>query len=272
MKAKEIKKQRIEELIKEAQNYKNLAVVSLYKTKGKLQKKMREKLSKIGKVCAGKKVVLLKLLERLGVKADIKEPFAVILTNKSPYDIYWEIADIKEKRYARPREIAESDIEVADGETSLPPGPVLSELKVAGLDARVQGGKIVIAKPAVIARKGEVIKEAVAKALQKLNVMPFYMRIKVLYGFDGSTLFTGDTLSLSKEDLMAGIIASQQMGNSLSAATCYYTDATIRYAIAKAGGYEKAISAKIDYYNEGSIKLKLALGSAYEESLKRLVK
>lgn len=272
MKAKELKQKRVEELYEEAKKYKNIAVVSLYKTKGKLQKKMREKLSRFGKVYAGKKVVLGRLLERFGLTVESREPFAVVFTDKSPYEIYWEIADIKEKRYARSGETAEADIEVADGETSLQPGPVLSELKVAGLDARVQGGKITIAKPCVIAKKGEQIKDTVAKALQKLNIMPFDMKIKVLYGYDGRTLFSGDVLSLSREDVKAGIAAAQQMSNSLSIATGYYTGLTIRHAISKAGGYEKALSSKIAYYNEHSIKLKLALGSAYEESLKRLIK
>ena len=45
----------------------------------------------------------------------------------------------------------------------MPAGPALSELKAAGLNVRIQAGKIAIAKDQVVVKKGEVIKDMVPK-------------------------------------------------------------------------------------------------------------
>jgi large subunit ribosomal protein L10 len=135
------------------------------------------------------------------------EPIAVVLSNEmSPYMISKYFMDNKVNVYAKPGQTATADIIVPKMETNIPPGPALSELKLAGLKASVQKGKIAIIAETIIAKQGTKITGTVAKSLQKLDIKPFNVKIMALAGIDDENIvFSKHLLALDSSVFTGGI-------------------------------------------------------------------
>jgi large subunit ribosomal protein L10 len=192
---------KVKDTIEEMKNYKTVALVSLEKLPDSLLQFLRKKIREGGgKVKILRKAVITRVLESNSMlKEKISEcerPVALILTNWTPYELNKFLKENKKKRAAKAGETAPSEIVVPEGETDLPPGPALSELKAGGVNVQIKGGKIVVAKDSVVAKAGDRITGPKAKALQTLGVMPFETRAQLVFGFDGEYSYSSDLLNM----------------------------------------------------------------------------
>jgi len=117
----------------------------------------------------------------------------------NPFIINKILEENKSYREARPGDVLEEDIVVRAGPTNFQAGPILSEFKKFNIKTKVEGGKIVIAEDAVIARKGDVVSNELADFLKKLNITPIPVKVKLLLVYDKKTLYTEDVLSIPLE-------------------------------------------------------------------------
>ncbi|MGC8479212.1 MAG: 50S ribosomal protein L10 [Candidatus Micrarchaeia archaeon] len=201
-----IKSQKIEfvnKLKKEIKEHKTVGVMSIERMPDRLFQKIRnEAKEKKIKTIVSRKNLLLKILDQENFKT--LEPFvtgnvAVLMTNDSPFELYSLVSSNKIRLIAKPNQIADSDIVIESGETSLQPGQAVTELKTAGIDVQIQKGKVTIGKSKTLVKKGEKISLQVSKALKLLDILPFEAKGNVAAIVEGKLLYTPEILKVNKE-------------------------------------------------------------------------
>ncbi len=240
--------EKVKEVTEAISRYKTVGLISLDKLSDALFQLLRKKIREDGgKVYVLKKAVITRVLQsnpHLSSRvSDCERPVALVLTNTSPYELNKFLKENKRSRAAKIDEIAPSDIVVPEGETDLPPGPALSELKSGGINAQIKGGKIVVAKESVVAKKGEKITKAKAKALQTLGVKPFEIKAKLLFGFDGQYIYGSDLLSIG-DTLNADLQASVKDAFNLSINANYPSSMSIEQLLQEA--YRQALNVAVN--------------------------
>lgn len=189
----------VKEALTQIKSFKSLVLLDLRQLPDALFQSLRRKIRQNGgKVLVLRKPVASRVLGGVPKMADyVKEcnkPMAFILTNSSPFEMNKFFNENKKKRAAKVGEIATSEIIVPEGDTDLPPGPALSELKAAGVNAQIKAGKIAVMKASTVAKTGEKLTAQKVKALQSLNVKPFEVMAKFVIGFDGSYIYSKQLL------------------------------------------------------------------------------
>jgi len=240
--------EKVKEVTEAISRYKTVGLISLDKLSDALFQLLRKKIREGGgKVYVLKKAVITRVLQsnpRLSSKvSDCERPVALVLTNISPYELNKFLKENKRSRAAKIDEIAPSDIVVPEGETDLPPGPALSELKSGGINAQIKGGKIVVAKESVVAKKGEKITKAKAKALQTLGIKPFEIKARLLFGFDGQYIYGSDLLDIG-DTLNADLQASLRDAFNLSINANYPCSMSIEQLVQEA--YRQALNVAVN--------------------------
>lgn len=244
--------------IEEMKNYKTVALLDLKKLPDALLQTLRKRIKdKGGKVYILRKPVIKRVLEsnkKLAERSDeCRKPVALILTNDSPYQLNKFFKENRKKRAAKVGDVAKEDIVVPAGDTDLPPGPALSELKAGGVNVAIKGGKIVVNKDSTVAKAGEEITTPKAKALQTLGVMPFDVMANMIFGFDGTYVYSTDVLSLGdtvNEDLAACL--SQALNFSMNAGYPTPQNAEILLGEAIRQSVNMALNAEV--YSSSSIE------------------
>jgi large subunit ribosomal protein L10 len=188
------KKEQTKDVAKDIQSAKNIAVIDL---------RGRENGSKVR---IAKATVLQRALVAAGKPKQIvdlfNKPAAIVATNITPYELNQFLKQNIMAVAAKAGQLSPIDIIVPVGDTPLPPGPALSELKSAGLNVQIRGGKITIVKISTVVKAGDVITPEKAKALQTLGVKPFTVRANVLLAYDGEYIYSPEILDISAESLL----------------------------------------------------------------------
>jgi len=256
------KKQELETILANMKKYKTVALLKLTKLPDSLFQKLRKDLRKDGgMVKVLKKAVVQRMMEKdKNLKTRLKEseqPIAIILTNKTPYELNKFFKSNKKRRAAKMGDVAPFDLVVPAGDTDLPPGPALSELKAGGLNVQIKAGKIVIAKDSTVAKKGEAITEPKVKALQKLNVMPFEIRASMLFGYDWEYIYDVELLDIDEtldSDLKKSLADAMNFSLNAKVPTSQNIDILLGEAYVQA----VSMAANGGLYSSGSIESLLA--------------
>jgi len=235
--ALDIKKQKVEEITKQLRSAKVVAVLDLHTLPNALLHKMRKELKSDAKILIYKTSLLKKALKRAKLDSllpAMKGEKALVISNLDPFRLYKKMNANPLKVYAKPGQIAPYDLVVPAGETQLPPGPILTELKAAGIDARIQGGKVAVGKDSVVAKKGEVIKDVVAKALQKLDIKPFEVRVHVPLAYEDGIVYNEDLLNVDEKKMLSDVAQGFINAKSIALEIGYITKDTVEPLIQKA--------------------------------------
>ena len=200
----------VERLTGQIRNAKVVGFLRLKNLPDKILQGMKKKLrSKVG-FKAAKSTVIRRALDNAGFGTEmiegIKEPLCIFWSNEmTSYEIFRFIKENKSKAAAKPGQIAPFEIMVHEGETDLVPGPALTELKQANINAQVKAGKIVIAKDSIAAKKGDKITSQIASALQKLSIFPFEVGAELIATKEQGFIFTSDVLDIDPATLTQNI-------------------------------------------------------------------
>ena len=257
---KEIKKkvEAVESAVADMKKYKTVALLDLRKLPDALFQSLRRRIRvEGGKVLVLKKPVISRVLQsnpKLAAKVgECDKPVALILTNMSAFEVNSFFKQNKKKRAAKVGDVAIADIIVHEGETDLPPGPALSELKAGGLNVQIKAGKIAVVKDSTVAKTGEKLTEPKVKALTTLNVMPFEVMANLIFGFDGKYIYSRELLDSAENvgsDL--GFALSQAMNFSLNAG--YPTQQNIKLLLGDAVRQGINVSLNGSIYSSSSME------------------
>lgn len=248
-----------------------IAVASLRNLPDKHLQAIRKKLRGKATVEVAKNSVLVRALKGAGKATDLVEkiegPTAVIFTDMDPFKLYKIIFQGRGKAAAKPGQIAPFDIIVPKGETAFPPGPVLTELKLAGINAQIAAGKVVIGKDSTVVKSGEKIGDVQAKALAKLGVEPFDVGMEVVAAWEGGTVYPGAVLHIDETEFMSKLMGAANNAFNLTFEIAYPTKANITLLIGKAVMEGKALAVEAGICEKDTIGLILAKANAQAGAL-----
>ncbi len=253
------KKSQVETLSAEIKGAKVVALVSLSNLPDRLLQSARKKLRGKAEFHQAKNTVIRRSLDAAGKGGKLTElltvPSVIITTDMTPYSLFKFFKDNKSKVAAKPAQIAPFDLIVPEGETDLPPGPALSELKGAGINVQIKGGKIVVAKDSVVAKSGAKISANVAKALQKLNILPFEIGLNMVAAYEGGYVYLADVLNIDEHQLNSDIATAFAQGMNLSINASFPTSANIEALLGNAFAQGRNIAANGKLYSDSTIEL-----------------
>ncbi len=180
--------------------YSVVGVVPLSAVPDRLFQSAKNKMRSNTRFIIGRKTLLTKILEAnektKELTKDLTGTSAIILTNEDPFKLYHDFKANSIKLAAKPNQISPDDINIAAGETSIQPGQAVTELKQAGIDVKIDKGKVVISKEKTLVKKGGVITPAIAKALKTLDIMPFTAVLEPAVLLSGTIALTREILSI----------------------------------------------------------------------------
>ena len=195
------------------------------------------------------KNVLKKVLESKGHK-DIVEKLPeqpiLILTNKNAFELYGAIKKTKARSKAKIGMLAPIDIIVPEGDTGLPPGPALSDLKKVGIKAQVRGATIFVPNDTVIAKAGSVINSDIVSTLSKLDIKPVELLLNVVLVKEDGMIYNKDVLDIDAETIIMQIATAAKQAIELGIEVGYICEDTIEPMIAKAEREAKALDALVN--------------------------
>ncbi|MFH0836329.1 MAG: 50S ribosomal protein L10 [Candidatus Micrarchaeota archaeon] len=170
----------------------------------------------------------------------------LILSDLPAFRLFAKLKKNRSKAFAKPGQIAPSEITVQAGETSLPPGPVLTELKNVGIQAKIQGPKVSIMKDVVVAKKGDAISPELAGVLAKLGIEPVEVGITVQAVWDNGTVYKGVDLDVDDEAYFNKFVEAFQNALNLAVSAEIYNATSTEVIVSKAAREANAIQKLVD--------------------------
>jgi large subunit ribosomal protein L10 len=253
---KKQKEKAVADLSKKISQSKVVAVVSLQNLPSRHYNAIKKKIRGKAELVIARATLLRMALEKankpgfdaLSKAIDESGSVAFLLSNEDPFKIAKILRQSKARAPAKAGMIANADIVVPAGETSLAPGPVLTELKQAKINAKIQGTKIVISSDATVAKKGEPIADAVAKILTKLGIEPFEIGMSIKSAFADNMTYPASVLDVDDSHYLAQIASAHRAALNLCVfAEIYNKDSTpliLASAQAKALAISKVVGDK----------------------------
>jgi len=246
----------VEELKKLIQSYPVVGIVGIRGIPAPQMQEMRARLR--GKVVL--RVSKNSLIERAledgtkELKNYIEGEVGIIAANMNPFKLYKELEKMRMKAPAKGGEIAPEDIVIKKGDTPFKPGPIVGELQKVGIPAAIREGKVVIEKDVTLVKKGEKITPELAKVLNRLDIKPIEIGLKVHALFENGIIFTPDVLAVDEEKLMADLQEVARRAFTLAVEIGYPTKETIEFILQKAYRNAYILATECNIYTKETIE------------------
>lgn len=150
----------------------------------------------------GKNTLMKRALESEGIDVldeYVRYPTALIFTDMNPFKLHKRLEAGKTKAPASAGSVAPNDIVVEEGDTGLPPGPVVGDLQQAGIPASIQEGGVVVQQTTTVAEEGDVIDAQLADVLSKLEIKPIEIGLTLRAVYEEGSVFEPDVLAIDEE-------------------------------------------------------------------------
>jgi large subunit ribosomal protein L10 len=172
---------------------------------------------------------------------------ALVFTNMNPFKLYLSLEKSKVNLPARSGDIATSDIVIPAGSTGIPPGPVLSEFKEAGVQTRIEAGSIYVSRDSVVARSGDVISPKLAGLLARLNIKPIKAGLSIFMASASGLLLLQRDIAIDLEQYRADVMIAAKEAMSLALEGAYATPETAPVLIGRAFRQATRVAAEAGY-------------------------
>ncbi len=205
--AKRIPKWKIEEveyLTKLFKEYPVFVIADLLGFPTNQLQRLRKKLDKKVVFKVSKNKLILLAMKKAGLDTTKFEEVLtgqnlLLFTKMNAFELAYLLEQHRSKTYYRPGDIAEQEIVIPEGDTGIPPGPMLSVFGKLKIPTRVQGNSIVVTRDTVVAKPGDEISEELASILQKLDMPLKDVVLKLKLACDHGIIIPGDQLKLDLE-------------------------------------------------------------------------
>jgi large subunit ribosomal protein L10 len=265
----------LQKLTELAERYPIIGIAKLTKTRAQLVNALRKRLRS--------KVVMLAVKNKLAkiafskVKKHGLDKMAEFLTGQNmllftdldPFELISILDQEKVDLPARPGDVATSEIVVPAGNTGIPPGPVLSEFKEAGISTKIEGGSIWVSKPSVVARPGDVISPKLAGLLSRLGLKPIRAGLQVDVLYWNGRIVPVSALKVSVEEVAANIAQASLRALVLSVETGYPTPRSVEVMMDRAVRQALSLTVESGYVTEATVGRVLAVAYIRALVLKR---
>jgi len=270
------KEKQLSEIKELLQQYPVIAIADINMFPAALFQQVRKKLHGKAVIKVSKTRVIKKALEEVTTSKPLldytKKECAIIFTEMNPFELFGFLKKNKGKITAKAGAITDEDIMIPAGDTGIPPGPALSDLKAAGLKVAVQGPTIAITEDKVVTKAGEAVSEAVAGTLTKLNIKPFKVGLKLVAVLEGAQIFKADVLDIDTEEVFANFVSAHQKAFNLAFNSSFFTVQTTELLVTKSFANAKAVALEANFLTSATVGDLLAKANAQATSVKDLVK
>jgi large subunit ribosomal protein L10 len=265
------KKDEIKEIKKLIDEFPVIGVVNVGAVPGKQMQKIR---ASIRGENAQIRMSRLRLMKR-ALKGSSKEGLenlsdnltgqaGLLFSKSNPFKIYKVLEKNRTRAPAKPNSLATSDIAVKKGDTPFPPGPILSELQLAGIPAAIQSGKVVIKQDKVLVRAGERITSPVSNALSRLEIEPVEIKLDLLAAYEEGTIYTPDILGVDSQKIASDFSLAHKQALNLSVNSGYPTNKTAQLLISRAEAEARNLAINAGIFEKEVMNAILA--SAYSKA------
>lgn len=241
----------VEKIKADLKKYKTIAIASNASLPAKQYHQIRKKTLDKVKMDFARHTLIKRALEE--ARPDLKELLkslgngtVLLFSELDAFKLYKLFKQNKSKSVAKAGQIAPNDIVVPAGETNLPPGPILTELKNAKIKAKIQGPKVVITDDALVAKKGEPINLQVAGILSKLGIQPMEIGLEVQKVFDNGTIYDGSVLDIDEDAVKANLALAYAQAISLCVHVEIYNEQSTIPIVQKAAREANALHAVVE--------------------------
>ncbi len=228
------------------------------------------------------KVTKMTLFRRALENADNKQlveleghiigPIAVFFTDMDPFRLFAFLKRNKSKAAAKAGQVAQANIVVPAGDTGIPPGPALGDLKAAGINARIDGGSIKVMKDSVVAKAGETVTPEVAGALNKLGIKPMEVGMVLSAAFENGTIYADNVLNIDEEATLASLQDGFRNAFNLAFNASYFTGKTIEPLLQKGFADARNLGINAIVLDKGIIDNLMAKAQASAAAIEAMVK
>ncbi len=261
---------------KALKSYKAVGVVQLSGVPDRLLQRVKNDMRANTIFIMGRKSLLSKILESddvMKVLADsLTSTSAIVLSNDDPFELYGKFKSSSIRLGAKPGQAAPDDIFVSAGETSVQPGQTVTELKNAGIDVKIDKGKVVISKDKVLVKKGDIVTVPVAKALHTLDIFPFSASIDPVSIISNGILFGRKALGITRESTELDISRSFRSALAICVKTGIVNSYTINSLLAKAYNSAMFLGVEAKMLDSGIVDRLLARAALQAAALGAKVK
>lgn len=256
---KELMRKNFESLLK---NNRYLIVVDAKGLKTKLLTEVRRQADDYGYIVkGGKNGVLIKAIEHVNprltnlFKQYINGQNIFIFTNVNPIEIALKLSELEVSLPISPGEIAPEDIIVPEGNTGIPPGPIISLFSSLNIPTRIISGTIHIMKDTTVIKAGERASMEAASILQKLGIYPIKSRLKFKFAIDliDGTVIKAEDLIPNIDELINVISESVKKALSLAIGIAYPHEYVIKHLLVKATISAYTLSMEVGYITDKTL-------------------
>jgi len=243
----EKKKKAVLDLSKLLKEKKTFLIASIKNIPGSQFQEIVKRLRGKAVVKVPKKNLILKALnsskdeEIKKISEKIGENFALLFSDIDCFELAIDLIRKKSPSKAKVGQIAPEDIEIPAGPTDLVPGPAISELGALGIQIQIEGGKITIKSPKIIAKKGTKITQSAADMMSKLDIKPFSIGFIPVAAFDNELKMFYPEININPDKTLEDLKEAYGRALPFAVQIAYSTPETITFLIGKAGRQEIAI-------------------------------
>lgn len=255
----------IRELCDLIPKYKTICLIDLSRAPTSQFKELKKVLSKYGLVRVVKNNLLIKALETLKLRnyeevaESLSGPNAVFLTNLNAFEVVSLCRRLRSKRFAKPNDIATSEVVIPSGPTGIPPGPSLSMFGKLKIPTQVREGFIWIAKDVTVAKPGDKISNELASLLRKLGIKVVDVGLNIKMVYDEGLVFTKvDELVIDVDSFKNDLLSSARMAFNLAVNTAIPLPEVVPTLLSKAYLNALSISAEAGILTSTNIHFALS--------------
>ncbi len=247
---------------------KTILVCSIKNLKSAQFQDIKKKIRDIAAVKVAKKSLIDFALEHAkneefkALVPHISSDYALIFSDEDAFKLSGILADNKAPAKAREGQEATEEIWVKAGPTSLAPGPDISALSAVGLQPKVEGGKIAIAKDTLFVKAGEKISSEKVSILAKLDITPFEIGLEPIAAFSDGKVYVG--IKIDKKGTLADLLEKYSRSLAFAVSIDFLNKETMPFILGKAVAHENALN--------GLIKEDIVVEEKKEEAPKEEIK
>ncbi len=274
----EWKIEEVKDLEKFIDQKKVVGIVDIESLPSRQLQEIRKKLRGKADIKVSKSILIKLAIENLK-RDDLKKleeymegPAGIIVSNEDPFLLYKFLKKNRSKALAKAGMTAPMDIIVPAGDTDMPAGPVLSELKIAKIDVKLDKGKIVISSDSLVAKKGETITLQAASALAKLGITPVEIGLKITAIVEKGIVYKPDVLDIDEEKFLSDLAGAYVSALNLSVNAGYANSASIRIMIQNAYRKARNLAINADILNKETVGSILAKATGRANALAEALK
>jgi large subunit ribosomal protein L10 len=168
----------------------------------------------------------------------------ILATKQNPFKLYKSLKAGASMAPLKGGQKAPHDIVIPKGGTPFGPGPIVGELQKVGISAKIEGGKVVIAKESIPVKAGGVVSAELASMLAKLEIRPVELKIDLKAAFEKDTMFLPDALGIDESVIFGQIGLAVRTAQELSLQTGWITEQTADALLGRA--YKQAIALVLE--------------------------